>query len=309
MSFTLKILGSSSATPAHGRFPTAQLLQIEQHHFLIDCGEGTQFQLLRYHCKLNRINHILISHLHGDHFYGLVGLLATMNLSGRTADLNLYGPPDLIEIITTQFRCSDTRLEYKITFHPLDPCTSVIMEDEQLTVSTIPLHHGIACTGFLFREKPRKRRINPDALPGGVAAHQIKRLKEGKDIFDEHGRLLHANAQLTLPPRPSVSYAYCSDTAYFEPVIEQVAGVDLLYHEATFLTAEAARAALTRHSTAHQAATVALLAGVKQLLIGHFSARYRELTPLLDEARDVFANTELAVEGLTVSLSNSVRKP
>lgn len=302
MSFNLKILGSSSATPAHGRFPTAQLLQIEQYHFLIDCGEGTQFQLLKYHCKLSRISHILISHLHGDHFYGLIGLLSTMNLNGRTASLELYGPPGLLEIITTQFRCSDTRLEYGINFHPLEPRTGIILEDDHLTLSTLPLHHGIACTGFLFREKPRKRRINPDALPGGVAAHQIKRLKEGKDIHDQHGNLLYANAQLTLPPRPPLSYAYCSDTAYHEPVIAQVAGADLLYHEATFLESEAARAAHTLHSTARQAATVAQLAGVKQLLIGHFSARYKDLAPLLAEARGVFANTQLAVEGLTVSL-------
>jgi len=304
LAFTLKILGSSSATPAYGRFPTSQLLQIEQEYFLIDCGEGTQFQLLKYHCKLVRINHIMISHLHGDHFYGLIGLLATMNLNGRTNPLNLYGPPALSEVITTQFRCSDTWLMYPIHFHEIMPVQSVLFENDQLTVSTLPLHHGIPCTGFLFQEKPRKRRINKAILPENLSPHQIKRLKEGKDLFDDQGKLLYPNDTLTLPPRKSLSYAYCSDTAYYEPLIDQIREVDLLYHEATFMAAEADRAAQTLHSTTHQAATVASLAGAGQLLIGHFSARYKDLQPLLAEARTVFPRTELAIEGFTISLTD-----
>ena len=303
MPFVLKILGSSSATPAYGRFPTSQLLQIEQEHFLIDCGEGTQFQLLRYRCKPNRIGHIFISHLHGDHFYGLVGLLATMNLGGRVEPLHLYGPPPLEEVITGQFRCSETWLHYPVHFHPLEPAASVILEIETLTVSTVPLQHGIACTGFVFREKQRKRRLNKDALPENLSPHQLRRLKDGKDLHDEHGNLLHTNEQLTLPPRPSLSYAYCSDTAYHEPLAEHIRGVDLLYHEATFLAAEAARAADTRHSTTVQAAAMARLAEAKRLLIGHFSARYKDLEPFLDEARRVFPATDLATEGSTFSLA------
>ncbi len=297
-------MGSSSATPAFGRFPTSQLLQIEQDFFLIDCGEGTQFQLLKYRCKINRIHHILISHLHGDHFYGLVGLLATMSLSGRTEPLNLYGPPALSDVITTQFRCSETWLQYPIHFHPLQPVADVIFENEQLTVSTIPLHHGIPCTGFLFQEKPRKRRLNKDALPEFVSPHQLRRLKDGKDLFDEQGNLLHTNATLTLPPRKSFSYAYCSDTAYYEPILDQIRGVDLLYHEATFMAAEAQRATETLHSTTLQAATMASQAQAGRLLIGHFSARYKELQPLLAEAQSVFENTELAMDGNTFSLTD-----
>lgn len=303
MAFTLKILGSSSATPAFGRFPTSQLLQIEQDFFLIDCGEGTQFQLLKYRCKFNRINHIVISHLHGDHFYGLIGLLATMNLNGRTDELHLYGPPDLSEVITSQFRCSDTWLMYPLHFHEILPVRQVIFENEHMVLSTIPLHHGIPCTGFLFQEKPRKRRINKDTLPETISPHQLRRLKEGKDLFDEQGNLLHLNSDLTLPPRKSLSYAYCSDTAYYEPILEQITGVDLLYHESTFMAADAMRAGETLHSTTLQAATIAQKAQAGRLLIGHFSARYKELQPLLDEARTLFPNTDLAVEGNIISLA------
>jgi ribonuclease Z len=303
LAFTLKILGSSSATPAFGRFPTSQLLQIEQDFFLIDCGEGTQFQLLKYRCKFNRINHIVISHLHGDHFYGLIGLLATMNLNGRTDELHLYGPPDLSEVITSQFRCSDTWLMYPLHFHEILPVRQIIFENEHMVLSTIPLHHGIPCTGFLFQEKPRKRRINKDTLPEIISPHQLRRLKEGKDLFDEQGNLLHLNSDLTLPPRKSLSYAYCSDTAYYEPILEQITGVDLLYHESTFMAADALRAGETLHSTTLQAATIAQKAQAGRLLIGHFSARYKELQPLLDEARTLFPNTDLAVEGNIISLA------
>ncbi|MDJ1472947.1 ribonuclease Z [Xanthocytophaga flava] len=304
LAFTLKILGSSSATPAFGRYPTSQLLQVEQDYFLIDCGEGTQFQLLKYQCKINRINHIVISHLHGDHFYGLVGLLATMNLNGRTEDLHLYGPPHLSDVITSQFRCSETWLIYTVHFHVLDPVQQVIYENDVMTVSTIPLNHGIPCTGFLFQEKTRKRRIKKEALPEYISPHQIKRLKEGKDLFDENGTLLHHNSDLTLSPRKSLSYAYCSDTAYYEPILEQIHNVDLLYHEATFMNSEAERALKTHHSTTHDAAQIAKLANADKLLIGHFSARYKDLLPLLEEARSIFPNTQLATEGTTISLAD-----
>ncbi len=302
MTFILKILGSNAATPAYGRYPTSQLLQIEQEYFLIDCGEGAQFQLLKYRCKPNRIGHILISHLHGDHFYGLIGLLVTMNLNGRTEPLHLYGPPPLSDMLTTLLRCSETWLVYPLHFHPLTPEIAIIFENEVLTVSTIPLHHGIPCTGFLFQEKPHKHRLIREKLPHELSVHQLRQLKEGNDLVDEHGKLLYANSHLTLPPRKSRSYAYCSDTAYHEPILTQIQGVDLLYHEATFMADKAERAAQTLHSTTHQAATMAHLAAVGQLLIGHYSARYKDLTPLLEEARSIFPATELGIEGYTVSL-------
>jgi ribonuclease Z len=303
LTFILKILGSNSAAPAYGRHPTSQLLQIQQENFLIDCGEGTQMQMLRYKIRINRINHIFISHLHGDHYLGLVGLLSTMHLQKRTQDLYLYGPPGLQEILSLQFRYSDTRLHYKIIFYPLtEGKREVILESDMLTVETIPLHHRIQCSGFLFREKPKKRRVNIPVLPEYFLPSQMGALKRGEDVLDAEGNVVFKNEDLTLPPKHSRSYAFCSDTAYFEEIIPLIEGVDLLYHESTFLQDQVERATETFHSTAFQAATIARKAHVKKLLLGHYSSRYQELMPFAEEARRVFEEVVLSVEGQNVML-------
>jgi ribonuclease Z len=297
LTFVLKILGSNSAAPAFNRHPTSQLLHIGQEYYLIDCGEATQMQLNRYKIRFTRINHIFISHLHGDHYLGLVGLLSTMHLNKRSDDLFLYGPAGLVEIISLQFKYSDTRLNYKIHFKELSQQREVIYENGNLTVETISLSHRIQCTGFLFREKPKKRRINKEVLPDNLSLQQIIRLKNGQDVYNQQGILLYKNQDLTLNPKRSRSYAYCSDTRYQECIVPQIQGVDILYHESTFLDREAERATETFHSTAAQAASIASQAGVHKLVLGHFSSRYKDLTPFLEEARHVFAQSYLAIEG------------
>lgn len=305
LKFELTILGSNAAIPAYNRHPTAQFLQIDQYYFLIDCGEGTQMQMSKYKFRPNRLQHIFISHLHGDHYLGLMGLLSTMHLHKRTEPLYLYAPPGLSDILTLQLKYSDTRLNYPIHFSEIETLErKIILENELLTVETIPLTHRIHCAGFLFREKPKKRRLRKEVLPDGIPLQHIARLKKGLDVTDENGDVLMRNEEYTLPPRKSRSYAYCSDTLYNEQLVEQVRGVDLLYHESTFLDDEAVRAGETFHSTARQAATIARLAGTGQLLLGHYSSRYKELTAFLDEARSVFANTTLSVEGESIVLDD-----
>ena len=271
---------------------------------MIDCGEGAQMQLMKLQANMHRINHIFISHLHGDHYLGLMGLLFTMHLQRRTNDLHIYAHRGLDEIITTQLKYSQSAPYYKIIFHRLEPeVREVIYEDDKLTVETIPLSHRLRCSGFLFREKVKPRRIDKDRLPAGLPILQIAGLKRGEDIRDDAGNIRYTNAALTLSPRHARSYAYCSDTAYHEPIIDQVKDVDLLYHEATFTADEAAKAEETFHSTAQQAATIALKAKVSKLIVGHFSARYKDVTPILEEAQAVFKNTELAIEGVEFSIS------
>lgn len=261
-------------------------------------------QLMKLQANFHRINHIFISHLHGDHYLGLMGLLFTMHLQRRVSDLHLYSHPGLDEIITTHFRYSQSALNFKIIFHRLEiNAREIIYEDDKLTVETIPLLHKIRCSGFLFREKPKPRRIDKTRLPEGLSLVQLNGLKKGDDVIDEDGTLRYTNAELTLSPRRSRSYAYCSDTAYNEVMLDQLKQVTMLYHEATFTEDEAAKASETLHSTARQAGTIAQKAGVTKLLVGHFSARYKDLEPILNEAREVFKNTELAIEGLEFSLA------
>jgi len=303
VSFTVTILGSSGALPAYGRFPSSQYLQIQNRHFLIDCGEGTQMQLMRYQITYHKITTILISHLHGDHYLGLVGLLFSMHLLNRESDLHIYAPKGLDEIITLQLKHSHATLRYTLVFHALETeHARVIFEDEALTIETIPLVHKIPCCGFLFREKIKPHRIDKGKLPEGILLQHIVILKSGKDVKDDRGNLLYSNKDFTLPPHHSHSYAYCSDTAYTEKITEQIRGADILYHEATFMEEEKDKAAETKHSTARQAGEQARVANVKKLVIGHFSARYRELQPLLDEARSIFPATQLAIEGETIDL-------
>lgn len=303
MDFELKILGSSSAIPAPNRFHTAQVLSVGGHLHLIDCGEGTQSQLMRYKIKPHRILNIFISHLHGDHFFGLFGLLSTMHLQARTTPLNLFGPAGLAELLTQQFKVSNTHLTFQVTFYEIDPTVyKRIFEDKTMTVHTLPMEHRVPCCGFLFMEKPKLRHLVKEKLPTFLTPPQLVRLKFGEDIKDENGKVLVKNADVTTNPKRSRSYAYCSDTKYKEDILPYIKGVDLLYHEATFLHELVDRATYTHHSTALQAATLAKKAGVKRLLIGHFSARYKDLTPVLEEAKSVFENTMLATEGKTIGV-------
>ncbi|WP_026462644.1 ribonuclease Z [Adhaeribacter aquaticus] len=303
MDFELKILGSSSATPSPNRNHTAQVLTIGNQLYLIDCGEGTLMQLMRYKVKHQRISSIFISHLHGDHFFGLFGLLSTMHLQQRTAPLSLYGPPGLADILTLQFKYSNTQFSFKLTFHELDTTVHTqIFEDKYITVHTLPMQHRVSCCGFLFREKPKPRHLVKSKLPNFLTPPQLIKLKNGADILDDSGQILVRNADVTTHPSHSRSYAFCSDTRYKEDILPYIWQVDLLYHEATFLDNMRERAEYTFHSTARQAATLALKAQVKRLLIGHFSARYKDLTPLLEEAKEVFDNTNLALEGKTIGI-------
>ena len=277
---------------------------VDDEHYLIDCGEATQLQLKKYRIKATKINHIFISHLHGDHYYGLIGLISTMHLYGRKARLYLYGPPGLSEILSLQFKYSNTTLNFPIQFNEWVPGTSqLLIENHKITVHSFPVDHRIPCSGFLFRQKPKSRRIEKSLLPPNITPSQIVKLKKGEDLLDDSGKVLHKNSDVTLPPRPSYSYAYCADTRYDESLLEYTRGVDMLYHEATFLDDMRERAELTFHSTARQAATFASKAQAGKLILGHFSTRYKELQPLRDEALTVFKESYLAIEGSEFSPS------
>ena len=284
--------------PAYGRHPSAQFIEIQNRSFLVDCGEATQMQLMRTQSNFHRINHIFISHLHGDHYLGLMGLIFTLHLQRRTNDLHVYSHRGLDEIITTQLRYSRSAPNFRIVFHRLEKgVREIIFEDDALTVETIPLSHKIRCSGFLFKEKPRPRRIDKMKMPDGLLLQHIVSLKQGQDVLDENGNVIYRNSDFTLPPRKSRTYAYCSDTEFDKNFIEQINKADLLYHEATFVENDEPKAKETKHSTAKQAATVAQLAEVGSLLLGHFSARYRDLVPILEEARTIFPDSRLALEG------------
>lgn len=299
MSLELQILGSNSAAFAHRRHHTSQLFKVQNQHFLVDCGEGTQLLLKKYHVKISRIDHIFISHLHGDHYFGLIGLLSTMHLFGREKELTLVAPPGLAEIISLQLKNSQTWLMYKINFVEWTPGSiELVFENQSVTVHTIPMNHAVPCSGFLFREKPKKRRINRKALENvELSVLDINRLKVGEDVLNEDGTVKYENGLITLDPFPCYSYAYCSDTRYKPDIVDQVRGVDLLYHESTFADDMKERAYGTFHSTAKEAASIAKQADVGRLILGHFSARYRELDVILEEARSVYPKAELAIEG------------
>ena len=298
MKFEVLILGNSSATPIYERHPTAQIVNFNEQIFLIDCGEGTQMQLHRYGVKSNRISHIFISHLHGDHYLGLVGLLSSMNLHGRFSDLHLYGPEPLMDIINLQLHHSDTQLKYNLIFHPTTPDKEQqIFQNNTISVSSFPLRHRVPTTGFRFDEAPRAATLIREKIAHlNIPTVFFSLLKQGMDCTDMDGTVYKA-AELTNPPAASRSYAYCSDTRAFESYISSIHGVDLLYHESTFMHDMLPRAQETFHSTSLEAAQVAKQVGAKKLLLGHYSARYRDLTPLLEEAKLEFDNTELSLEG------------
>lgn len=303
MAFQVKILGSNSATPAHNRNQTAQLLVAENEYFLIDCGEGTQMQLIRYRIRFHKISHIFISHLHGDHYLGLMGLLLTMHLQGREQDLHVFGPAGLDEIITLQLKHSGTVLNYKLFFKAVEPnAPGLLFESKQLTVHTVPLVHRIACTGFVFREKPKNRRFNKAKLDEHITGEDIALLKQGLDVYGPQGELKYRCLDYTLPPKRSRAYAYCSDTRYEPAIIPYIKNVDVLYHESTFTSEFEARAAQTYHSTARQAALIAKEANANMLVLGHYSVRYKDLTPFLVEAREVFYHSRLAIEGESIDI-------
>lgn len=301
--FEVLILGSSAATPTSTRNPTAQLLNIAERFFLIDCGEGTQIQMRRYKARFQSINHIFISHLHGDHFLGLPGFLASMHLLGRRNELVIYGPKELEEIITVIHKHSETYLNYPIRFVATqNEQKELLWDDDKVEVYSFPLQHRIRTTGFLFKEKPLPRNIDKYKLEKlEVSFAEIHKLKKGQDAVDNHGNIIR-NAELTFDPPPPRSYAFCSDTRFFEGLAEHIRDVDLLYHESTFLEDRIDRAEVTFHSTASQAAKMALLANARHLLLGHFSARYTELDDFLSEAKPLFPNVSLATEGRIINL-------
>lgn len=302
-SFELLILGSSAATPTANRNPTAQLLNIAERFFLIDCGEGTQMQMRKYKARFQSVNHIFISHLHGDHFYGLPGFLASMHLLGRKNELTIYGPKELEEIIILLHKHSDTYLNYPLKFvYTQNNSKQLLFEDEKVEIFSIPLKHRITTTGFLFKEKPLPRNIDKYKLEKlNVSFAEIHKLKQGLDAIDNNGNVIK-NSDLTIDPSNPRSYAFCSDTKFFEDLANDIKDVDVLYHESTFLEEKKDRAKQTFHSTAKQAAEMAILTNAKKLILGHFSARYGNLDEFLEEAKPIFANTELAIEGSVFSL-------
>ncbi|WP_128331892.1 ribonuclease Z [Apibacter sp. HY039] len=294
----LTILGFNSAIPTVRSHPTSQLLVTRNRHFLIDCGEGTQVQLRKAQAKFSKIDHIFISHLHGDHVFGLIGLISSFNLLGRKKAMNIYGPKGIKELIETQLRLTESHKSYSLNFIELTSTESeLIYEDEKVMIYTIPLYHRIYTNGFLFKEKTRLRRLNMEVIEQypEIQICDYQNLKMGKDFVSEEGKVIK-NENLTLPPKHSYSYAYCSDTMFNMNVVPIIEGTDVLYHESTFLGDLEDLAYKTGHSTSLQAATIAKNAHVKNLILGHFSNRYTELSVFRDEACSVFPNTWLPEE-------------
>jgi len=304
MAIELTILGCGSATPTLDRNPSAQFLSLPGADVLIDCGEGTQLQLLKLKIKTTRIKSVFISHLHGDHYLGLQGLLSTMHLLGRKNSLTVFGPPELEELVRIQLRVSQTTLKYPLDFKVTNPDKmELIQEIGGFTIFSFPLKHRIPCTGFLFKQNPLSRHL----IPEQIEFHQVpvsvfKSLQAGNDFVKPDGSVI-SNRQLTRDAHKTISYAYCSDTAPFPELIPHIEGVDWLYHEATFLNDLKDRAQDTFHSTALDAGNVARQACVKNLIIGHYSSRYKEIQPLEFEASSVFANVSSAYDGMRITLT------
>jgi ribonuclease Z len=294
----LTILGCYASTPRTFTNPTSQVLEIRNRLFLIDCGEGTQVQLRKNKIKFSKINHIFISHLHGDHFFGLIGLISTFALLNRTTDLHIYGPKGIQEIIILQLRLSNSWTKYGLFFHELDSKESeTVYEDDKVIVNTIPLKHRVYTNGFLFQEKIRERKLDLNAVQNyEIDKCYYQNIKNGKDITLEDGRIIE-NHKLTFDPVPPMRYAFCSDTVYDETVIPFVTSADVLYHESTFLDSEEALARKTMHSTAKEAATIALKANVKNLILGHYSTRYESIDLFKEQAETIFPNILLADDG------------
>lgn len=295
----VSILGCYSATPRTITNPTSQVLEINNQMYLIDCGEGTQVQLRKHKIKFSRINQIFISHLHGDHFFGLIGLISTFSLLNRPNDLHIYGPKGIKEIILLQIKLSKSYTKYNLFFHELESNKSeLIFEDDKIEVYTIPLKHRVYTNGYLFKEKPGLRRINIDAATEkNIDVCYFNKLKQGSDLKKEDGTVIK-NETVTLDPLPTQSYAFCSDTVYNEEIIPIIENVDVLYHESTFLEQDIDKCIPTGHSTAMQAATIAKKAHVKNLILGHYSTRYSDINLFKKEADTIFESTFLADDGL-----------
>jgi ribonuclease Z len=296
--FGVTILGNNSALPAYDRHPTSQVVTLDKFHFLVDCGEGTQMQLARYKIRRSRINHIFISHLHGDHYFGLAGLITSMGLLGRDTDLHLYAPPELKPIIDLVLKAADTQLGYTLHFYPLVK-EEILVDDEMFSVECFEVYHRIRCWGFIFREKKKPRKINKQIIGSyHLKPEQYEMLKMGEDIITDSGEAI-LNEVLTLSNTPARSYAYCADTVYNPSIAQKVRGVSKIYHETTYLKGLEERAFQRFHSTTSQAADIALKADAQSLLIGHFSSKYEELDSFLEETREIFPATDLAIEGVT----------
>jgi ribonuclease Z len=301
----LTILGSSSALPTSERFPSAHVLNAHERLFLVDCGEGTQMQLRKLRIRFGKINHIFISHLHGDHVFGLYGLLSSFSLMGRSAPLYLYAPAAYNEILRSHLNDFDIHLNFEIDFTPLEGKNPVkILDDKYLTVTSFPLEHRVPSFGFLFKEKPYDRNILKEAIEKyKIPAVRIPAIKKGEDFITDEGRAIK-NEEITVPGPKSLSYAYCSDTKYFRRLATFVKEVDLLYHEATFDRTLIELASVTGHSTTEDAARTALDASAGALIIGHFSARYKDVYSLVDEAKVIFQATWPAIDGRTYDVGN-----
>jgi ribonuclease Z len=295
------ILGNNSALPAFDRHPTAQVVTMDEHMFLIDCGEGTQMQMAKYRIRRSRINHVFISHLHGDHYFGLIGLITSMGLLGRDHDMHLYAPAPLKEIIDLQLKVADTILPYKLHFHPLKE-DGVIVNEKRFKVRCFKVQHRIPCWGFVFEQVKAPRRVNAEkAIEHEIPSSFFDKLKMGEDYISKQG-LLIKNDWVTFPSAAPKTYAYGADTVYNEALAEKVKGVDLLYHETTYLKDLEERAIKRFHCTTTQAATIAKIANVRKLIIGHFSSKYEVLDEFEKEARAIFPNTDLAIEGVTYNV-------
>ena len=305
MSIELTILGCHSATPRVNAHPTAQYLEINSRCFLIDCGEGTQRQMRKYKVGFSKINQIFISHLHGDHFFGLIGLISTFGILNREKELHIFGPLGIKEVINLQLRHSKSHIKFDLIFHELNSKKSeLIFEDEKVKIKTIPLHHRVYTNGFLFMEKEKPRKLNIKAIKEveEIETCDYNNLKAGKDFVLKSNEVIQ-NSLLTLDPEPSLSYAFCSDTSYKPDIIEIIKEAHLLYHEATFLSDKKDLAKKTRHSTAEQAALIAKKANVKKLIIGHYSSRYKDISLFKKEAEKVFSNVILAETGKVISMT------
>jgi ribonuclease Z len=296
----LTILGCYAATPRTLTNPTSQVLEIKNRLFLIDCGEGTQVQLRKNKIKFSKINHIFISHLHGDHLYGLIGTISTFSLLGRTTDLHIYGPKGIKELILLQLKLTESWTTYNLFFHELESKESeVIFEDQKVIIKTIPLKHRVYTNGFLFKEKPAERKLNVEAVQQyDIHVAYYQKIKNGGDVTLDDGTVIE-NAKLSFDPIPSMSYAFCSDTVYSEAIIPIIENVDVLYHESTFLESEAPLAQKTLHSTAKEAARIALKANAKQLVLGHYSTRYDGIGRFKEEAETIFPNVLLGDDGVS----------
>ena len=305
MSYKLTILGCSSAIPTVDKNPTAQLLNANERFFLIDCAEGTQVQPRKNKIKFHKINRVFISHLHGDHYFGLIGLISSMHLFGREKELHIYAHPELKKIIDIQLDVASTELCYPLFFHPITPdVDEVLFEDKKIKISTFPLNHGIDCNGFLFEEKLSPRKLLSEKVQEyNIPIDKLKEIKQGSDFITTDGVKIE-NTEITKENRIPNSYAFCSDTKYHVEIVGKIKNVTLLYHETTFMQDRSSRANETNHSTTIDAANIAKLSSVKNLLIGHFSQRYQDKGVLLEEVKSIFDKSIVASEGLTIDFSD-----